>query len=323
MSIQTSLDSTGAAFGEARFSGQIYREAVGWGKIAQIHMALSAGTRLGPYEIVAPIGSGGMGEVYRARDSRLERDIAIKVLPERLARDPQALARFQREAKSVAALSHPNILAIHDFGCENDVTYAVTELLEGETLRSRLRGGSLGWRKTVENAIGVAEGLAAAHSNGIIHRDLKPENIFLTEDGRVKILDFGLARSTAGSDAEKAEAPTVTEEGVILGTVGYMSPEQIRGTPADARSDIFSLGCVLYEMVAGRRAFSRETSAQTLAAILEAQPLELATTGKAVPASLKNVIMHCLEKNPQERFHSAHDLALALRATLSAPAEAK
>jgi serine/threonine protein kinase len=280
-------------------------------------MALSAGTHLGPYKILSALGAGGMGEVYRARDSRLERDVAIKILPERLARDPQALSRFEREAKAVATLSHPNILAIHDFGCERGITYSVAELLEGETLRSRLGRGALGWRKAVEAGIAIANGLSAAHSKGIIHRDLKPENIFLTEDGQIKILDFGLARNTASSAAERAEAPTITEDGVILGTAGYMSPEQVRGTPADARSDIFSLGCVLYEMVTGRRAFSRASSAQTMAAILEAQPPELAATGKEIPAGLENVIRHCLEKNRQERFHSAHDLALALRATLS------
>ncbi len=279
-------------------------------------MTLSAGTRLGPYEIVAPLGAGGMGEVYRARDPRLNREVAIKVLPERLAKDPQALARFESEAKAVAALSHPNILAIHDFGNDQGVSYAVTELLEGETLRSNLGRAALPWRKAVEIGASIADGLATAHSKGIIHRDLKPENIFLTSDGRVKILDFGLARWTASPTSEQAESPTLTQENVILGTAGYMSPEQVRGTPADARSDIFSLGCVLYEMVAGRRAFSRETSAQTMAAILEAQPPELATTGKQVPVGLENVIAHCLEKNPQQRFHSAHDLGLALRATL-------
>ncbi len=279
-------------------------------------MPLTPGTGLGPYEILAPLGTGGMGEVYRARDSRLDRDVAIKILPERLAHDPQALTRFERESKAVAALSHPNILAIYDIGSETGITYAVTELLEGETLRSRLSRGALDWRKAVEFGIAIADGLSAAHAKGIIHRDLKPENIFVTEDGRVKILDFGLARSTAASTAEKAEAQTVTEEGVILGTVGYMSPEQVRGAPADARSDIFSLGCVLYEMIAGKRAFSRETSAQTMAAILEVQPAEFSTRGKQIPPGLENVIAHCLEKNPQERFHSAHDLALALRGTL-------
>src|SRR5437667_3450147 len=194
-------------------------------------MPLTPGTRLGAYEIVAALGAGGMGEVYRARDTRLDREVAIKVLPARLASDPQALARFEREAKAVAALSHPNILAIHDFGSEAGIAYAVTELLEGETLRRSVSRAALAWRKAVETGVAIADGLAAAHSKGIIHRDLKPENIFLTEDGRVKILDFGLARSTGTSAADKAEATTVTEEGVILGTVGYMSPEQVRGTP--------------------------------------------------------------------------------------------
>src|SRR6266545_6805968 len=249
-------------------------------------MPLAAGTRLGPYEILAPLGAGGMGEVYRAQDPRLNREVAIKVLPERLANDPKALARFESEAKAVAALSHPNILAIHDFGKDQDVTYAVTELLEGETLRSHLRRAALPWRKAVEVGIAIADGLAAAHSKGIVHRDLKPENLFLTSDGRVKILDFGLARWIAPSTSDPADAPTLTQENTILGTVGYMSPEQVRGTPADARSDIFSLGCVLYEMIAGRRAFSRETSTQTMAAILQYQPPPLAESGKQIPGEL-------------------------------------
>jgi eukaryotic-like serine/threonine-protein kinase len=286
-------------------------------------MHLSVGTRLGPYEILAPIGAGGMGEVYRARDPRLNREVAIKVLPERLANDPQALARFESEARAVAALSHPNILAIHDFGNDHGVSYAVTELLEGETLRSQLKRAGLPWRKAVEIGFAIADGLAAAHSKGIVHRDLKPENLFLTTDGRVKILDFGLARWTPSSTSPQTESPTLTQENAILGTAGYMSPEQVRGTPADARSDIFSLGCVLYEMVAGRRAFSRETSAQTMAAILETQPPELASTGKQVPAGLENVIAHCLEKNPLQRFHAAHDLGLALRATLDGSESAR
>ncbi len=279
-------------------------------------MPLAPSTRLGPYEIVAPLGAGGMGEVYRARDPRLNREVAIKVLPERLAKDPQALARFESEAKAVAALTHPNILAIFDVGADQGVTYAVTELLEGETLRSHLGHAALPWRKAVEIGASIADGLATAHSKGIIHRDLKPENIFLTSDGRVKILDFGLARWTAPSTNEPAESPTLTQENAVMGTAGYMSPEQVRGTPADTRSDIFSLGCVLYEMVAGQRAFSRDTSAQTMTAILEAQPADFATTGKQVSAGLERVIAHCLEKVPQQRFHSAHDLALALRATL-------
>jgi serine/threonine protein kinase len=207
---------------------------------------MNPGTRLGPYEILAPIGAGGMGEVYRARDPRLARDVAIKVLPAEVSKDPLALARFEREAKAVAALSHPNILAIFDVGSEDGVSYVVTELLEGETLRARLHHGAIAWRKTAEIGAALAEGLAAAHSKGITHRDLKPENMFLTSDGRVKILDFGLARfqPTESSDDETA---TQTLAGTIMGTIGYMSPEQVRGTPAGPRSDIFSLGCVLYE----------------------------------------------------------------------------
>ena len=206
-----------------------------------------------------------MGEVYRARDPRLERDVAIKILPERLSADPQALARFERETKAVAALSHPNILAIFDIGTDRNIRYAVTELLEGETLRRRLDRGALPWRKAVEIAASIADGLAAAHSRGIVHRDLKPENLLLTSDGQVKILDFGLARRVVAAAAPVGtEAPTQTEAGVVMGTVGYMSPEQVRGGAAEAPSDIFSFGCVLYETIAGRRAFARETAAQTM-----------------------------------------------------------
>ena len=282
-------------------------------------MPLASGARLGPYEILAPLGSGGMGEVYRAADSRLGRDVAVKVLPEHLARNPDARARFEREARAVAALSHPNILAIHDIGAEGDVHFLVTELLEGETLRGRLRQAGLGWRKGAEIAAAVADGLAAAHGKGITHRDLKPENIFVTSDGRVKILDFGLARWQAREEGA-AEAETETEAGTVLGTVGYMSPEQVRGGRADAPSDIFSLGCVLYEMVAGARAFSGPTPAQTMSAILEHDPVPPASA----PPDLQSVIRHCLEKNPGERFQSARDLAFALRAggTPSTPAAA-
>jgi len=278
-------------------------------------MDLSPSSRLGPYEILAPLGAGGMGEVYRARDTRLDRDVAIKVLPEHLAASSVALARFERESKAVATLSHPNILALYDVGNEQGVSFAVTELLEGETLRGRLRRGAVSWREAVETGSAVADGLAAAHSKGIVHRDLKPENIFLTSDGRVKILDFGLARVKAPtSRQDKSSIPTETEAGTIMGTVGYMSPEQVRGEPADAPSDIFSLGCVLYEMLSGRRAFARETAPQTMAAILEVQPPDLADSGKPIPAEMERVVTHCLEKNPQKRFQSAHDLAFALRA---------
>src|SRR5215510_9643538 len=221
-------------------------------------MPLPIATRLGPYEIIAPIGAGGMGEVYRARDPRLARDVAIKVLPEHLSKDPVALARFEREARAVAALSHPNILAIFDVGAEQGFGYVVTELLEGETLRARLMGGAMPWRKAAEIGVALAEALAAAHLKGIVHRDLKPENIFLTADGRVKILDFGLAKLIQPEAPAESNAPTIgtqTDPGAVLGTVGYMSPEQVRGRPADARSDIFALGAVLYEMSTGRRAF--------------------------------------------------------------------
>ena len=283
-------------------------------------MPLVPGMRLGPYQILAPLGAGGMGEVYRARDSRLDRDVAIKVLPEDLARDSEALARFEREAKVLAALSHPNILSIFDFGREQGVSFAVTELLEGETLGSRIARSSLPWPKAVEITIAVADGLAAAHSKEIIHRDLKPDNIFLSADGRVKILDFGLARwkpsARPQQEAWMPTAPAAMEASTGMGTVGYMSPEQVLGIAADAPSDIFSLGCVLYEMVTGHRAFSRQTAAQTTAAVLEAQPTAVSTSGKVIPPALERVLTHCLEKNPQERFHSAHDLAFDLRAIL-------
>ncbi len=276
---------------------------------------------MGPYQILAPIGAGGMGEVYRARDTRLDRDVAIKVLPEHLAQNPEALARFEREAKAVAALSHPNILAIHDVGNEGGIRYAVMELLEGETLRSRLERSAPAWRKSVEIGAILADGLAAAHSKDIVHRDLKPENIFLTSDGRVKILDFGLARwQPRRTDSD--ESPTESQGRTILGTVGYMSPEQARGVSADATSDIFSLGCVLYEMLAGRRAFGRSTPTDTLAAILKDDPPPIAESGKSIPPDLDRIVARCLEKNPQQRFHSAHDLAFALRA-VDSPAVAR
>jgi TolB-like protein/Flp pilus assembly protein TadD len=281
---------------------------------------LAVGSRLGPYEIIAPLGSGGMGEVYRARDTRLGRDVAVKVLPELLANDPNRLERFEREARAVAALSHPNILAIHDYGSHAGVAYAVMELLEGETLRSRLARGALPWRDAAEVGAAIAEGLAAAHTKGIVHRDLKPENLFLTAAGHVKILDFGLARITPVSTSQSVTEPCVlaeTETGMVLGTVGYMSPEQVRGQPADARSDLFSFGCVLYEMVTGRRAFECETAAETMTAILRDEPPDPMRSGKDLPAELGRVIRQCLAKSPDERFQSSHDLALSLRAATS------
>ncbi|HSE63814.1 MAG TPA: protein kinase [Thermoanaerobaculia bacterium] len=284
-------------------------------------MSLSAGTRLGPYEVLAALGAGGMGEVYRARDARLDRDVAIKVLPENLAGDPVALSRFEREAKAVAAISHPNILAIHDFGTDSGVTFAVTELLDGETLRGRLAGGALPWREAVELAAAVADGLAAAHSRGIVHRDLKPENIFLTSDGRIKILDFGLARrEKALSPPQQTAARTVTQPtmpGTVMGTVGYMSPEQVTGHAADARSDIFSFGCVLYEMATGARTFSGRTGAETMSSILRDEPPDPRKLTRELPADVARVILHCLKKEPDQRFQSARDLSFNLKAILA------
>jgi len=276
-----------------------------------------AGMTLGRYHLLSPLGAGGMGEVYRALDTRLDREVAVKILPARLADNTEAMRRFEREAKAVAALSHPNILSIHDFGTEQGVRYAVMELLKGETLRSCLSRGALSWRKTVGIGVEIAEGLSAAHAKGITHRDLKPENIFLTTDGRTKILDFGLARiEAAASDENITSAPTVTfatEPGFVMGTPGYMSPEQTRGDEVEAPSDIFSLGSVLYEMVTGRQPFAGKTVADTMAAILRDDPPELSDSGKNVPPDLAQVITHCLEKNPAERFQSARDLAFALK----------
>jgi eukaryotic-like serine/threonine-protein kinase len=277
-------------------------------------MPLVGGVRLGPYEVAGSIGAGGMGEVYRARDPRLGRDVAIKVLPQHLANDPDALARFEREARAIAALSHPNILAIYDVGSDRGLTYAVMELLEGETLRSRLARGALPWRDAAEIGAAIADGLSTAHAKGIVHRDLKPDNIFLTTDGRTKVLDFGLAsQALTGPSETETIAPTRTEPGTVMGTVGYMSPEQVRGQMAGAPSDMFSLGCVLYEMVAGRRAFSRETAAQTMTAILEQPPPPLSQPDTLVPPDLDRLITRCLEKVPDQRMQSARDLGVALR----------
>jgi serine/threonine protein kinase/tetratricopeptide (TPR) repeat protein len=283
-------------------------------------MILTPGTRLGSYEIVAPIGAGGMGEVYRARDLRLERDVAIKVLPEQFAKDADALLRFEREAKAVAALSHSNILSIHDIGDAQGVRFAVMELLEGQTIRQRLRQSAIPWRKAGEIGLAIAEALTVAHAKGIIHRDIKPENIFLTSDGRVKVLDFGLARvtrpgsvTTAPGLADAETQVVNTTPGIVVGTMGYMSPEQLRGEVVDGRSDIFSLGCVLYEMVAGQKAFARNTAAESISAILNEDPPELAGSGRQVPPDFDRIIAHCVEKKTDDRFQSARDLAFALR----------
>jgi len=282
-------------------------------------MTLQSGSRLGPYEILSLLAAGGMGEVYRARDPRLRREVAIKTLPERLAHDQEALARFEREARAVAALSHPNILDIHDVGRDQGISYAVTELLLGETLRQRLARSAMPWPKAVEIATAIAEGLAAAHARGIVHRDLKPENVFLTSDGRVLILDFGLAGHdvSAVSDTDFPTVSHVTEPGTVMGTASYMSPEQVRGGPADRRSDIFSLGAVLYEMVSGRRAFPRNTAAETMTAILEDDPPALVESDQSLPPDLDRIVRHCLEKDRSERFQSARDLAIDLRAIVA------
>lgn len=286
-------------------------------------MKIQPGTTLKHYKIAAPIGAGGMGEVYRARDTNLERDVALKVLPAGLAENPQHLARLEREAKAIAALSHPNILAVYDFGSEGGAAYVVTELLEGETLRERLGRGALGSRKAAELGRQVARGLAAAHDKGIIHRDLKPENLFLTEDGRVKILDFGLATAVetgapgdaaAGATMDLPTSTNLTSPGTVLGTVGYMSPEQVRGQATDNRSDLFSFGVVLFEMVTGRRPFQRETAPETMTAILREEPAELSSLVPDVSPALAAIIRRCLEKRAGERFHSAHDLAFSLEA---------
>jgi serine/threonine-protein kinase len=280
-------------------------------------MPLSVGEKLGPYGIVALIGAGGMGEVYRARDTRLNRDVAIKVLPEHLAEDAEALARFRSEAMAVAALAHPNILVLHDVGADREIHYAVTEFLEGETLRERLSRGPLAWRKVAEIGSAIAEGLAAAHSKGIVHQDIKPANIFLTADGRVKILDFGLAQMRSAPAPTDNTATLTQAVGTVMGTIGYMSPEQVRGENVTAASDIFSLGCVLYEMLTGQRAFSGKSAIETMAAILKDEPPPVADSGHSSSPELDRVIERCLAKNPAQRFHSAHDLAFALRSLSS------
>jgi Tol biopolymer transport system component len=280
-------------------------------------MSLSPGAKLGQYEIIAPIGAGGMGEVYRARDLQLGREVAIKILPASLSRDPDRLRRFEQEARAAAALNHPNILAVYQFGTHEGSPYLVSELLEGSTLREHVLRGPLPIRKAVDFGIQVARGLAAAHEKGIVHRDLKPENLFATKDGRVKILDFGLAKLIQNPQASEAGTPTLTEAtepGVVLGTVGYMSPEQVRGQTADARTDLFALGAILYEMLTGKRAFHKPTSPETMSAILNEEPPPTSQVVPSTPPAMQRVVQRCLEKNPEQRFHSASDLAFALEA---------
>jgi serine/threonine protein kinase/Tol biopolymer transport system component len=285
-------------------------------------MPLAPGTRLGRYEIRSKIGEGGMGEVYVARDSQLGRDVAVKVLPSTYSYDAERLRRFEQEACAASALNHPNILAIYDVGTHNGWSYVVSELLEGQTLRQRISGTALPQRKAIDYALQVADGLAAAHKKGIVHRDLKPDNLFITNDGNVKILDFGLAKLTGVGDTELSQTsiPTRrvdTDPGKVMGTAGYMSPEQVKGRAVDHRADIFSFGAILYEMLSGRRAFHGESAAETMSAILKEDPPDLSETNQSVSPALQRLVNHCLEKNPEERFHSANDLAFALDALTS------
>jgi len=282
-------------------------------------MALTSGTKLGPYEIVSLVGAGGMGEVYRARDSRLRRDVAVKILPPSFAQDADRLRRFEQEVRVVGALNHPNILAIYDTGSHNGSPYLVSELLEGDTLRKHMEGSSLPQRKAIDYGTQLARGLAAAHEKGVVHRDLKPDNVFVLHDGRIKILDFGLAKltredaiGTASPELQTVDHHSNTVPGQVLGTVGYMSPEQVRGQPTDHRTDIFALGAILYEMLSGKRAFKRDSSVETLNAILKEEPEELQEVSPNLAPGLDRVVRHCLEKNPAQRFQSASDVAFDL-----------
>ena len=300
-------------------------------------MSLPSGTKLGPYEIVVPVGAGGMGEVYRARDTRLGRDVAIKALPDSFGRDPERMRRFEQEARAVAALNHPNVLGIFDTGAHEGIPYLVSELLEGESLRELLKKGPVPARKTVDYAQQIADALAAAHEKNIVHRDLKPENIFVTHEGRAKVLDFGLAKfQLVHRNAAVGEGATITiasgtNPGVVMGTAGYMSPEQVRGDAVDHRSDIFSFGATLYEMLSGERAFKGESSVETMNAVLKEDPPEMDLEKMRVSPGIERIVRHCLEKNPADRFQSARDLAFALRAltgsgssvTLKVPQQAR
>src|SRR3989442_1249690 len=295
------------------------------------------GASLNQYRIIAPIGAGGMGEVFRARDTRLNRDVAVKVLPKDFVADADRLRRFEQEAKTLAALNHPNVLTVFDAGVHEGAPYLVSELLEGKTLREEMNGDALPVRKAIDYALQIAQGLAAAHDKGVVHRDLKPENIFVTKDGRVKILDFGLAKLRQGgrvapraplnsgdaSDGSRgATSPTIridadaiintTEPGMVLGTPAYMSPEQVRGEPADHRADIFAFGCVLYEMLSGTRAFRRDTPVASMNAVLSEEPPDVDTRNPDVPLALDRVVRRCLEKQADNRFQTAKDLAFAI-----------
>jgi serine/threonine protein kinase len=274
---------------------------------------LGPGTKLGDYEVLGLVGSGAMGEVYRARDTRLGRHVAIKMLPMFLSADSDRLRRFEQEARAAAALNHPNILAVFQMGTREGAPYLVSELLEGETLRAQVKRGRLAVRRAIDYGVQITRGLGAAHEKGIVHRDLKPENLFVTKDGRVKILDFGLAKLTQQQAASHTSTPQAhTESGVVMGTVGYMAPEQVRGETADHRADIFAFGAILYEMLSGKRAFQKLTSAETMTAILNEDPPSISPVTANIPAALQRVVQRCLEKNPEQRFQSASDLAFAL-----------
>ena len=278
---------------------------------------ISPNTTIAQYTIVSKLGEGGMGVVYRARDPKLGREVAIKVLPASLSENADRLNRFEQEAQAAGALNHPNILSIYHIGTHDGAPYIVSELLEGGTLRERMAGGALPQRKAIDYALQMAKGLAAAHEKGIVHRDIKPDNIFITDDGRVKILDFGIAKLTGTGDGQQSqtEVPTRkvnTDPGTVMGTMGYMSPEQLKGQPVDHRSDIFSFGAILYEMLSGKRAFRGDSMAETMSAILREEPPDLSETNKTISPALERVVRHCLEKNPAERFHSARDLAFAI-----------
>src|SRR4051812_37432660 len=285
-------------------------------------MAIATGSTLGPYQVTSMLGAGGMGEVYKARDTRLGRDVALKVLPTAFATDAERLRRFESEARAVAALNHPNIMALYDIGSHEGSPYIVSELLEGETLRLRLEEGALSQRKAIELSAQIARGLAAAHDKGVVHRDLKPENVFITADGRAKILDFGLAKLTrpeamaAGASVDTIGSSSATGAGHVMGTVGYMSPEQVRGHATDHRSDVFTFGAILYEMLSGQRAFQRDSGVETMTAILKEEPPELAETQRNIAPGLERIVRHCLEKSPAQRFQSASDIAFDLE-TLS------
>jgi serine/threonine protein kinase/Tol biopolymer transport system component len=282
-------------------------------------MALTPGSKLGPYEIIALLGAGGMGEVYRARDTRLGRDVALKILPESFAGDADRLHRFEQESRAVAALNHPNILAIYDVGHQDRTPFLVSELLEGQSLRAAMDQAALSQRKAIEYGVEIAQGLAAAHQKGIVHRDLKPENLFVTKDGRIKILDFGLAKLAANADGlpesdDITIASSRTAVGTVIGTPSYMAPEQVRGEPADARTDIFAFGATLYEMLSGHRAFRRDTPAETMTAVLKEDPPDLTDPARPISPAMDRIVRRCLEKNPDQRFQSAKDLSFALGA---------